>query len=163
MRYGWADSPVGRLRLTADARGLRELRFLDDGDDGVPGGRWDAAAADVAIDAATLQLQQYFGGTRREFALRLAPDGSEFQLAVWEATRGIPYGATLTYGEIARTVGDAGAARAVGMALNVNPLPIVIPCHRVIGADGSLVGFGGGLQRKRTLLQLEGSLPPSLF
>lgn len=158
MRYGWAESPVGRLRIGVDARGLREIRFLD-AESEVPGSHpYDREDDDVAIDVARAQLCEYFEGSRRAFALPLAPRGSEFQRRVWEATRQVPYGRTIAYGELAATLGDAGAARAVGTALHENPLPIVIPCHRVIGADGTMVGFGGGLERKRTLLRLEGAL-----
>lgn len=104
---------------------------------------------------AEKQLSEYFAGTRREFALPLAPVGTEFQRKVWDALRTIPYGETRSYGEIAAQIGNPKAGRAVGMANNRNPLPILIPCHRVIGADGTLVGYGGGLDVKSALLELE--------
>jgi methylated-DNA-[protein]-cysteine S-methyltransferase len=104
---------------------------------------------------AGLELGEYFAGTRRSFTLPLSPQGTDFQRAVWAALLEIPYGETRSYGEIARAVGKPGAARAVGMANNRNPLPVFIPCHRVIGADGALVGYGGGLEKKRFLLALE--------
>jgi methylated-DNA-[protein]-cysteine S-methyltransferase len=107
------------------------------------------------LDEARRQLEAYFAGELREFDLPLAPEGSEFQLRVWEQLRAIPYGETISYGELARRVGDPAAARAVGLANGRNPLPVIVPCHRVIGADGSLTGFGGGLERKRRLLELE--------
>ena len=103
------------------------------------------------------QLDEYFSGARRAFRLPLAPAGTAFQLAVWEALRAIPYGQTVSYTELARRLGNAGSARAVGLANGANPLPIIVPCHRVIGADGSLTGFGGGLHIKRALLSLEGA------
>ena len=109
------------------------------------------------------QLDEYFAGTRREFELELAPRGTAFQLAVWDALLAIPYGATASYGDIARAVGRPNAVRAVGQANGRNPLAIVVPCHRVIGSDHSLTGYGGGIDRKRFLLALEGSpLTPTL-
>jgi methylated-DNA-[protein]-cysteine S-methyltransferase len=104
---------------------------------------------------AARQLEEYFAGTRRLFDLRVAAAGTAFQRTVWHALQGIPYGETRTYGDVARTVGNRAAVRAVGLANGRNPLPIVIPCHRVIGSDGSLTGFGGGLEAKRFLLDLE--------
>jgi len=101
------------------------------------------------------QLREYFAGRRRDFDVRLAPEGTVFQKAVWSALQEIPYGATISYGELARRVGNAKASRAVGSANGANPLPIVIPCHRVIAGDGSLGGFGGGLPSKQALLALE--------
>ena len=101
------------------------------------------------------QLEQYFAGRRKTFELPLAPEGTAFQLKVWQALQEIPYGETRSYGQIARAVGNEKAARAVGMANNQNPISIIIPCHRVIGADGKLVGYGGGLERKACLLELE--------
>ena len=105
------------------------------------------------------QLDAYFAGELEDFDLRLAPSGTPFQLQVWRALREIPYGATASYGEIARAVGQPGAARAVGGANNRNPIAIIVPCHRVIGAGGSLTGYGGGLDRKRLLLELEAGTP----
>jgi methylated-DNA-[protein]-cysteine S-methyltransferase len=111
------------------------------------------------IDAAHAQLDEYFAGTRREFDLPLAPRGTGFQRTVWETLDTIPYGETISYAQLAIRVGNAKAMRAVGAANGRNPLPIVRPCHRVIGADGSLTGFGGGLPTKQFLLELEGALP----
>jgi methylated-DNA-[protein]-cysteine S-methyltransferase len=103
------------------------------------------------------QLMEYFCGARRNFELPLDPEGTPFQLRVWRALCTIPYGETLSYGELARRLGLVGGARAVGLANGANPLPIVVPCHRVIGSDGTLTGFGGGLHIKRSLLALEGA------
>ena len=106
------------------------------------------------------QLAEYFAGERREFDLRLAPEGTPFERSVWEELRRIPFGETRSYGEIAQAIGRPGAARAVGRANGANPIPIVVPCHRVIGADGSLTGFGGGLEAKSRLLEIEGRRLP---
>jgi methylated-DNA-[protein]-cysteine S-methyltransferase len=153
MIYDTFDSPVGRLLLAADAAGLRHISFER--------GRYAVAiAADWKRDANALrearaQIDAYFAGELTQFNLTLAPQGSPFQLAVWDELRRIPYAATTSYGALARKLGDAGASRAVGAANGRNPLPIIVPCHRVIGADGSLTGFGGGLPNKRFLLDHE--------
>ena len=109
------------------------------------------------FERAIRQLREYFAGTRRAFRLHLEPSGTPFQMSVWRALRAIPYGQTLSYGALASGLGHANGARAVGLANGANPLPIIVPCHRVIGADGSLTGFGGGLYIKRALLALEGA------
>jgi len=153
MVYDYLDSPVGRLLLAAEAGGLRHIGFelgrhpvwIDD----------DWRRDPAALAAVREQLTAYFAGTLTEFDLPLAPRGSEFQLGVWAQLRRIPYGSTISYGELADRVGDPSAARAVGAANGRNPLPIVVPCHRVIGADGSLTGFGGGLKTKKYLLEHE--------
>jgi methylated-DNA-[protein]-cysteine S-methyltransferase len=127
-------------------------------------GREASAAARHHVDAAAAALLAYFAGTRRTFDdLTLAPEGSAFEHRVWEALRAIPFGRTESYGAIATRVGDPSAARAVGIANNRNPIGIVIPCHRVIGADGELVGYGGGLERKAWLLAHEGARTMNLF
>jgi O-6-methylguanine DNA methyltransferase len=120
---------------------------------------------DVVEDAAQTaelrrQLAEYFAGERREFALRLAPEGTPFERSVWDELLAIPFGETRSYGEIARAIGRPEASRAVGRANGANPIPIVVPCHRVIGANGSLTGFGGGLAAKARLLELEGRRLP---
>jgi len=149
------DTPVGRLLLAGDADALRRVHFQSGPHPMRPSPEWRADATPFARVLA--QLGEYFSGRRHAFRLRLAPEGTAFQLAVWEALRAIPYGQTLSYGELARRLGHAGSARAVGLANGANPLPIIVPCHRVIGADGSLTGFGGGLLIKRALLSLEGA------
>ncbi|MGH2853799.1 MAG: methylated-DNA--[protein]-cysteine S-methyltransferase [Solirubrobacteraceae bacterium] len=147
------ESPVGELLASVDAAGrVTGLHFLD--------GRTPARDAGWVRDERALaplrrQLREYFAGERREFDLELAPSGSPFQLSVWRALCAIPYGETASYGEVAAAVGQPGAARAVGGANNRNPIAIVVPCHRVIGASGSLTGYGGGLPRKQRLLALE--------
>lgn len=151
------SSPVGLLTLEADNRNrLCRIAF------GEPTGPSDSGPEGVLAEAVR-QLDEYFAGTRREFELDLAPQGTPFQLAVWNALLAIPYGATASYGDIARAVGRPNAVRAVGQANGRNPLAIVVPCHRVIGSDHSLTGYGGGLERKRFLLSLEGAqLTPAL-
>ncbi len=106
------------------------------------------------------QLAEYFAGERRDFELRLAPEGTPFERSVWDELRKIPFGETRSYGEIAQAIGRPSAARAVGRANGANPIPIVVPCHRVIGSDGSLTGFGGGLEAKSRLLEIEGRRLP---
>lgn len=149
----WMDSPVGGLRLHASAGLLTAVRF-----DAEPGGR---RVRDEVLDAAQAQLEEYFAGERTTFDLPLANDGTEFQRKVWGELRRIPFGETTTYGEIARRLGyQPGISRAVGAANGANPLPVVVPCHRVVGADGTLTGYAGGPERKRILLELE---QPGLF
>jgi methylated-DNA-[protein]-cysteine S-methyltransferase len=143
-------SPFRSLTVAVDGDGrLVEIRF----DRRRPEGRRDAKRCK---DAAT-QLGEYFAGKRREFELALAPVGTEFQLRVWNALRAIPYGAVRNYADIARAIGQPGAARAVGRANGCNPLPIVIPCHRVVASDGTIGGYSGGLAIKHRLLALEGA------
>jgi methylated-DNA-[protein]-cysteine S-methyltransferase len=158
-RYAIIDSPVGRLLLVEEAGSLREIRF-DKGPESiapepgwVEGGRF--------LDRAKRQLEQFFKGKRNAFDLPLAPQGTEFQRSVWDELLRIPYGETISYGELAKRIGRPKASRAVGAANGQNPISIVIPCHRVIGADGSLTGFGGGLSTKRKLLKIEGARQPT--
>jgi methylated-DNA-[protein]-cysteine S-methyltransferase len=110
---------------------------------------------DIGESVASVQLSEYFEGKRKTFELELAPEGTDFQKAVWDELTRVPYGSTLSYGELARRIGRADAVRAVGAANGANPIPIVIPCHRVVGSNGSLTGYGGGLDRKKWLLALE--------
>jgi methylated-DNA-[protein]-cysteine S-methyltransferase len=143
------STPVGPLHLTAFEGALTGLRF------GSGPAAGERAADDPVLACAVSQLTAYFAGERRSFDLPLAPAGTAFQLAVWAALREIPYGTTVSYGGLARRLGSPSASRAVGLANGRNPIAIVVPCHRVIGADGSLTGFGGGMAAKRTLLDLE--------
>ena len=156
--YSYLESPVGRLLLAGDPRGLRLVRFPGERGAVRPLTDWRRDAR-VLADAIA-QLEEYFAGERREFSLPLQPVGTPFQKAVWSALQTIPYGTTVSYGELARRVGRPSAARAVGAASGANPLPIIVPCHRVIGADRSLTGFGGGLETKRFLLALEARVAP---
>ncbi len=139
-------TPIGPLTLEADENAVTAIRFS-------AGGAQDASPL---LDAAEAQLREYFAGARRTFDLPLAPHGTAFQQRVWTASRTIPYGETRTYGELAAAIDSPNASRAVGMANHRNPIPIIIPCHRVIGANGTLTGYAGGLEIKRRLLALEG-------
>lgn len=153
IRYAYLDSPVGRLLLAGDADGLALISFGCAGRLREPSASW--APDDGLLAEAIGQLRAYFAGERREFSLPLRPQGTPFQNRVWSALRGVPFGATVSYGELARRIGQPSAARAVGAANAANPLPIVVPCHRVVGEDHSLTGFGGGLATKRFLLAHE--------
>jgi methylated-DNA-[protein]-cysteine S-methyltransferase len=162
MSSTWSvlDSPIGPLRVHTDGRAVTAIEFSPfrevEGvaDDGHP----------VLVEA-TRQLRAYFAGELRDFDLPLAPAGTDFRRRVWDELRAIPYGGTTSYGTVARRLGlPTGASRAVGTANGANPIPIVVPCHRVVGADGTLTGYAGGLDRKRLLLDLErSSVEPALF
>ncbi len=155
MYYTFVPSPVGKL-LLAGIDALSLIGFSRGANPTTPQADWKRADTSLLRQAAR-QLEQYFAGERRAFDLGLKPSGTPFQLAVLNALATIPYGETRSYGEIAAQIGSPKAVRAVGAANGRNPLPIVLPCHRVIGADGSLTGFGGGLETKRYLLDLEGA------
>ena len=157
------ESPLGPLTLVGDHDALRGLYFpgrsepLDEAD-----------RASVPFRDALAQLEEYFAGERRSFDLTLALDGTPFQQRVWAALRAIPFGSTCSYGELAAQIGRPDRVRAVGAAVGRTPVPIIVPCHRVLGADGSLTGYGGGLQRKQALLDLEaavsgGAPPPAVW
>ena len=149
------DSPIGDLRIVENAGAITAIEFSPFRDsDGRPrGGRDDEAP--VLVRAVT-QLRAYFDRELKEFDLPLLPAGTDFQRSVWQQLVAIGYGETASYGEIARRLGKSNAAsRAVGLANGSNPIPIVIPCHRVIGADGTLTGYAGGIERKQTLLEIE--------
>lgn len=150
------DSPVGPLRLVTDGEHLTGVFFAEHrhapADLGVEVAL--VGAPEVLRDTAS-QLDQYFAGGRTGFDLPLAARGTDFQHRVWQVLRRIPYGQTWAYGQLARELGSPGASRAVGLANGRNPLSIVVPCHRVVGADGAITGYGGGVARKRALLELE--------
>ena len=150
------DTPFGPLRLAGTAQGLTIVGFTE-GE--LPARQEPDRQEDSGLLAeATRQLQEYFDGRRRRFTLPVAPGGTPFQQRVWQELQEIPWGTTTTYGEIARRIGQPTAVRAVGSANGRNPVAIVIPCHRVIGSDGNLTGYAGGIATKRRLLQLEGAL-----
>lgn len=148
-------SPVGSLLIAADDDGLRAVEFPDNRHPVRRDSGW-REGSHATLRLATDQLGEYFAGRRTRFDLPLSPRGTPFQLRTWQALRGIGFGETISYAELARRIDQPSAMRAVGAANGRNPLPIVVPCHRVIGADGSLTGFGGGLPTKRFLLRLEG-------
>ena len=142
---------IGKLTLVADEESVKEIRF-----------GWEIKEGEKEENHPLLQwtrreLEEYFQGKRREFSVPLKPDGTEFQKKVWKALTEIPYGETRTYGEVAAAVGNDKASRAVGMANHCNPIPVIIPCHRVIGKNGKLPGYAGGLEKKTALLDLERS------
>ena len=140
------ETPLGTMRLTESDGRITSFAWGEGARDDTP-----------LLREAERQLAEYFSGTRRRFDLPLAPQGTPFQRAVWQALAEIPYSETRSYGEIAAQLGKPGAARAVGMANHRNPIPVIIPCHRVIGADGALTGYAGGMENKAWLLALESS------
>lgn len=148
---GYIDSPLGILKIGGDADTLREILFDREGHSPTP--------VPSCLQQCAEQLAEYFQGKRTYFDLQLRPEGSEFQKRVWKELMQIPYGKTISYHQLAKALGHEGATRAVGAANGRNPISIIIPCHRVIGSDGNLTGYGGGMANKRYLLQLEGSLP----
>jgi methylated-DNA-[protein]-cysteine S-methyltransferase len=156
IHFTYLDSPIGRLLLCSDGEALTGL-YMD-----VPSRpprdlhRWVEDASTLPLPSAAQQLGEYFAGTRREFELPLRMRGTEFQRRVWRSLTEIRYGETWSYGQLAKRIDNPNASRAVGSANGCNPIAIVVPCHRVIGADGSLTGFGGGVERKRWLLAHEG-------
>jgi methylated-DNA-[protein]-cysteine S-methyltransferase len=153
MRWCEISSPIGRLLIAGDGRGLRRISFQD----GLHPMRIprDWKRAEEPFQHPIAQLAAYFAGRLKRFDLTIAPEGTPFQREVWSALTEIPYGETVSYGELTRRLGRPRASRAVGAANGRNPIPIVVPCHRVVGANGSLTGFGGGLPIKRLLLELE--------
>jgi methylated-DNA-[protein]-cysteine S-methyltransferase len=155
LSYAWMDSPVGRLLLAADDVGLRYLLFAEGRTQARPAPGWREDAKRLAEPLR--QLRAYFAGDLRRFDLVTAPEGTGFQERVWLELLRIPYGETISYGELARRIGNPNGSRAVGLANGANPISIVIPCHRVIGTSGKLTGYGGGLQTKEWLLAHEGA------
>jgi len=154
MNYCYLETPVGTLLIAGDDAAIRRIYFPKNGKPARPEPGWIESRRGP-IAGAVRQLQEYFAGKRADFDLPLAPEGTEFQRAVWRCLQEIPYGETISYGELAKRVGNPKASRAVGAANGSNPIPIVIPCHRVIGSNGKLTGFGGGLPTKERLLALE--------
>lgn len=166
IRYRLLDSPVGTLTVATGDAGLHAIEFPADRYF-LPREGWEQGDHPL-LEQARVQLGEYFAGRRRAFDLPLAPRGTAFQREVWFALADIPFGQTTSYAQLAMRLGRPTACRAVGAANGRNPLPIVLPCHRVIGASGALTGFSGGLPTKRFLLELEGALPrtapsPDLF
>jgi methylated-DNA-[protein]-cysteine S-methyltransferase len=151
--YAQLPSPIGPLLLVGDNSGLRQLVFSENSRAAPPNPDWEQDAA--ALDEPIRQLRAYFAGELETFDLPLAPEGTPFQQKVWNELCNIPYGQTISYGELARRIGNPNASRAVGLANGSNPISIVVPCHRVIGSNGKLTGYGGGLPIKEKLLALE--------
>lgn len=152
-RYFHMASPIGPLLLVADGSGLRQILFAKNGSAAEAEPDWQEDSS--ALREPLRQLEAYFKGKLEAFDLRLAPEGTPFQQKVWGELCKIPYGETVSYGELARRIGNPNGSRAVGLANGSNPIPIIIPCHRVIGSNGKLTGYGGGLHIKEKLLALE--------
>lgn len=153
MYYCYLDTPIGKLLLAGSENALQLISFPEGAMCKKPEPDWKAS--DKPFREACKQISEYFAGKRQDFDLPLEPHGTEFQLAVLGELKKIPYGKTASYGEVAQRLGRPRASRAVGAANGRNPLPIVIPCHRVVGSNGALTGFGGGIATKKTLLDLE--------
>lgn len=153
------DSPLGELLLVANEFALTGVWFDAQKHFPVRLAEHSVEAATPLLDQARRELDEYFAGRRRSFTLPCAPEGSAFQRAVWRAIAAVPYGELISYAELARRAGHPASPRAAGAATGRNPLGIVVPCHRIVGSDGSLTGYAGGLDRKRALLALEHSLP----
>jgi len=160
--YDFYESPHGRMLIVATGEALCGVYF--DGQKYLPevDPEWRHDAHHAPLHHAKRELAEYFGGERKRFETALAPEGTPFQKSVWRAISTVGFGETLTYGELAQRAGCLGSARAVGAATGRNPIGIVIPCHRIVGSDGSLTGYAGGLDRKRALLALESGIPDLL-
>jgi methylated-DNA-[protein]-cysteine S-methyltransferase len=154
--FCYVDSPIGRLTLTSDGEALTGLYMGAPSKSPALGKNWAQNGAAGPLPMVARQLKEYFAGTRRRFDLPLRMQGTEFQRRVWRELIEIPYGETWSYGALAKRIDNPNASRAVGLANGRNPIAVIVPCHRVIGADGSLTGFGGGLERKQWLLSHEG-------
>ena len=154
MNYCYFESPIGPLLIAGDQEAIRHILFPKNGKPAKPERGWMESTTGP-IAQTVMQLREYFAGRRTDFDLPLALEGTPFQRSVWRALQEIPYGETISYGELARRVGNPKASRAVGSANGANRIPIVIPCHRVIASGGKLGGFGGGLPVKERLLALE--------
>ena len=159
MYYTYINSPVGKLLIAGDQFDVNLISFPSGNTAQKHEPDWEYAPTNFS--ETRKQLDDYFTGKLKEFNLNLQPNGTEFQLTVWRALQNIPYGETLSYGELAREINKPTASRAVGAANGSNPLPIVIPCHRVIGSTGKLTGFGGGIETKAFLLDLERKYSPN--
>lgn len=157
MNFQYLDSPIGTLRLVSNGTELIKIEF-----EGQYGDDAESERSDAVLTACAMQLNDYFALRRRRFDLPLSAKGTTFQQSVWRALAEIPYGELRSYRDIAQTIGNPTAVRAVGAANGRNPLPIVVPCHRVIGSNGTLTGFAGGLETKKYLLQLEGAMSGTL-
>ena len=159
--YTVVDSPIGELMIAGDERALRLVSIQAGSSAIAPRPTW--LRDDARFEVALGQLREFLNGDRRAFDLTMAPVGTSFQLRVWEELCKIPYGETISYAELSRRIGRSTSVRAVGAANGANPLPILVPCHRVIGADGALIGYRGGLRFKKFLLALEASHSAPLF
>ncbi len=155
VRWCRIETPLGAVRIVARGDAIAGVWFDGQKYDAVPGAAWREAPNDPMLRDAARQLKEYFAGRRARFDLALAPRGTAFQQSVWREIAMVPAGRTASYGDLARRIGRPSAVRAVGAAVGRNPLSLVVPCHRIVGSDGSLTGYAGGLERKRSLLALE--------
>jgi methylated-DNA-[protein]-cysteine S-methyltransferase len=158
VNFQYMDTPIGTLRLVSNSEQLIRIEFENQYDDAPEIDSPGTEVSDTVLKVCAEQLAEYFAARRQHFELPLCAQGTPFQHSVWNALAGIPYGEVCSYRDIAHIIGNPAAVRAVGAANGRNPLPIVVPCHRVIGSDGTLTGFAGGLEAKTYLLQLEGAL-----
>lgn len=160
--YDFYKSPYGQMLLVANDAGLAGVYF--DGQKYLPtvASQWRRNPGHARLRQAQRELTEYFAGKRKRFELALAPEGTEFQRSVWKAISSVEFGETISYGELAARAGCPGSARAAGAATGRNPIGVIVPCHRIVGANGSLTGYAGGLERKRALLALEAGLPELL-
>lgn len=163
IRYARFDTPLGTVVATAADGFITSIDFVDAKYAKSVAADWKEDPQFPPLADCMRQLGDYFAGKRRRFELPLAPQGTPFQKRVWQEIARVPFGETITYSELARRAGASGSARAAGAATGRNPVGVVIPCHRIVGADGSLTGYAGGLHRKQRLLELEGALEPSLI
>jgi methylated-DNA-[protein]-cysteine S-methyltransferase len=148
--FAYYESPIGLIEIGCSSKEVTSLFFVE--------ARRPRTSTNDVCDEAVKQISEYFAGARQEFDLPIRLSGTEFQREVWQGLKGIPFGQTVSYGDLARTIGKPTAVRAVGAANGNNPVSIIVPCHRVIGSDGGLTGYGGGLERKEWLLKHEGGL-----
>jgi methylated-DNA-[protein]-cysteine S-methyltransferase len=151
LHYAYFSSPIGLIEITGNEEGIATLYFVDER-------KHASAKVDPSLKECVYQLEEYFKGLRKEFGLKLNPKGTDFQKKVWDQLVKLPFGRTVSYLDISKMLGDANATRAVGNANGSNPISIIVPCHRVIGVNGKLVGYGGGLWRKEWLLNHEKSI-----
>ena len=160
--YDFTTSPYGQMLLVADGEGISGIYFEGQKYCSRIAPEWRREEQHAPLRQAKQELAEYFGGEREQFGTALAPKGTPFQHAVWKAISTVKFGETITYSELASRAGHSGSARAVGAATGRNPVSIIVPCHRIVGADGSLTGYAGGLERKRALLALESGIPDLL-
>ena len=161
--YDYFDSPQGRMLLVASDAGLSGVYFARQKYFPKKEKAWSRSARHALLQQTKRELKEYFAGKRKRFEVALDPQGTVFQRGIWKAISKVGFGRTLTYGELARRAGHPGSARAAGAATGRNPIGIIVPCHRIMGSDGSLTGYAGGLNRKRELLEMEGVLSGELL
>ena len=156
LYYDDYQSPRGRMLLVADDKALTGVYFIGQKYQPSIDGEWKRDDRHARLRQAKRELAEYFAGTRTRFSVKIAPRGTSFQRAVWKAIAGVGFGKTIPYAELARRAGRPGSARAAGAATGRNPISIIVPCHRIVGSNGALTGYAGGLAKKRALLELEG-------